>query len=171
MFQISFIAHIRWQWWLALIICTQIFLSIYFLWMQALSSYVFIAASIILHGEKTRHLDELLPPIVPLLTSHHHTLRGFTQVTLHKMDDVSYFFICGVDHGILCFIVHYVLYCRYWCIMFLRKCCLIQILIPVLLCPWKKGVLWIWDTIWYTTQIVHGKFILFFNSWSFFHWD
>ncbi|KAL0326610.1 UNVERIFIED_CONTAM: putative methyltransferase TARBP1, partial [Sesamum angustifolium] len=50
--------------------------------MQALSSYVFIAANVILHGKKVTqfgHLDELLPPIVPLLTSHHHTLRGFTQ--------------------------------------------------------------------------------------------
>lgn len=54
--------------------------------MQALSSYIFIAANVILHGEKIQsgHLDELLPPIVPLLTSHHHTLRGFTQVTLYK---------------------------------------------------------------------------------------
>lgn len=53
-------------------------------WMQALCSYVFIAANIILHSNKERkfgHLDELLPPIIPLLTSHHHTLRGFTQVS------------------------------------------------------------------------------------------
>lgn len=52
---------------------------------QALSSYVFIAANVILHANnKTQfgHLDELLPPIVPLLTSHHHTLRGFTQVSI-----------------------------------------------------------------------------------------
>lgn len=51
--------------------------------MQALSSYVFIAANVILHATKenqSRHLDELLPPIIPLLTSHHHSLRGFTQV-------------------------------------------------------------------------------------------
>lgn len=51
--------------------------------MQALSSYVFIAANVILHASQPvqyRHLDELFPPIVPLLTSHHHSLRGFTQV-------------------------------------------------------------------------------------------
>lgn len=51
--------------------------------MQALASYVFIAANVILHASEafqSKHLDELLPPIVPLLTSHHHSLRGFTQV-------------------------------------------------------------------------------------------
>ncbi|KAH6767928.1 tRNA/rRNA methyltransferase family protein [Perilla frutescens var. frutescens] len=54
---------------------------------QALSSYVFIAANVILHGEKSQfgHLDELLPPIVPLLTSHHHTLRGFTQILVYHV--------------------------------------------------------------------------------------
>lgn len=55
---------------------------------QALSSYVFIAANVILHAPKEihlRHLDELLPPILPLLTSHHHSLRGFTQVLLHQV--------------------------------------------------------------------------------------
>lgn len=54
--------------------------------MQALSSYVFIAANVILHAaEKSiqlRHLYELLPPMIPFLTSHHHSLRGFTQVDL-----------------------------------------------------------------------------------------
>ncbi|KAI7736958.1 hypothetical protein M8C21_026691 [Ambrosia artemisiifolia] len=46
----------------------------------ALSSYVFIAANVILHATKdaqSRHLDELLPPIIPLLTSHHHSLRVY----------------------------------------------------------------------------------------------
>ncbi|XVF51863.1 hypothetical protein PTKIN_Ptkin04bG0218100 [Pterospermum kingtungense] len=55
---------------------------------QALSSYVFIAANVILHASKEiqfKHLDELLPPILPLLTSHHHSLRGFTQVLLHQV--------------------------------------------------------------------------------------
>uniref|UniRef100_A0A7N0VHV0 tRNA (guanosine(18)-2'-O)-methyltransferase TARBP1 n=1 Tax=Kalanchoe fedtschenkoi TaxID=63787 RepID=A0A7N0VHV0_KALFE len=55
---------------------------------QALSSYVFIAANIILHANKavqTRHLNELLPPIVPLLTSHHHSLRGFAQLLVHHV--------------------------------------------------------------------------------------
>ncbi|XP_073122421.1 uncharacterized protein [Henckelia pumila] len=53
---------------------------------QALSSYVFIAANIILHANKEiGHLDELLPPIVPLLTSHHHTLRGFTQILVFQV--------------------------------------------------------------------------------------
>ncbi|GKV10777.1 hypothetical protein SLEP1_g22096 [Rubroshorea leprosula] len=55
---------------------------------QALSSYVFIAANVILHASKAvqfSHLDELLPPIIPLLTSHHHSLRGFTQVLVHQV--------------------------------------------------------------------------------------
>jgi hypothetical protein len=60
--------------------------------MQALSSYVFIAANVILHASEVvqfRHLDELLPPIVPLLTSHHHSLRGFTQVSFCEADESS----------------------------------------------------------------------------------
>ncbi|XP_043812569.1 uncharacterized protein LOC110629722 isoform X3 [Manihot esculenta] len=55
---------------------------------QALSSYVFIAANIILHASEefqARHLDELLPPVVPLLTSHHHSLRGFTQLLVYQV--------------------------------------------------------------------------------------
>ncbi|KAK6251036.1 hypothetical protein SCA6_005041 [Theobroma cacao] len=55
---------------------------------QALSSYVFVAANVIIHASKEtqfRHLDELLPPILPLLTSHHHSLRGFTQVLVHQV--------------------------------------------------------------------------------------
>lgn len=55
---------------------------------QALSSYVFIAANVILHANAANqpsHLNELLPPIVPLLTSHHHSLRGFTQLLLYQV--------------------------------------------------------------------------------------
>ncbi|CAH9086609.1 unnamed protein product [Cuscuta europaea] len=55
---------------------------------QALSSYVFIAANIILHSTgaaQSERLSELLPPIIPLLTSHHHTLRGFTQLLVYKV--------------------------------------------------------------------------------------
>ncbi|KDP39960.1 hypothetical protein JCGZ_03491 [Jatropha curcas] len=55
---------------------------------QALSSYVFIAANVILHSSSrflSSHLDELLPPIVPLLTSHHHSLRGFTQLLVYHV--------------------------------------------------------------------------------------
>ncbi|KAK1407772.1 hypothetical protein QVD17_39399 [Tagetes erecta] len=55
---------------------------------QALSSYVFIASNVILHAtedNQSRHLDELLPPIVPLLTSHHHSLRGFTQLLVYQV--------------------------------------------------------------------------------------
>ncbi|GJR57300.1 tRNA/rRNA methyltransferase, SpoU family protein [Tanacetum coccineum] len=54
----------------------------------ALSSYVFIAANVILHASKDtqlRHMDDLLPPIVPLLTSHHHSLRGFTQLLVYQV--------------------------------------------------------------------------------------
>ncbi|XP_020874905.1 uncharacterized protein LOC9306167 isoform X1 [Arabidopsis lyrata subsp. lyrata] len=55
---------------------------------QALSSYVFVAANVILHAEKIAqqtHLRELLPPIIPLLTSHHHSLRGFAQLLVHRV--------------------------------------------------------------------------------------
>lgn len=55
---------------------------------QALSSYVFIAANILLHTSndvRLRHLEDLLPPIIPLLTSHHHSLRGFTQLLVYKV--------------------------------------------------------------------------------------
>ncbi|ANM67716.1 tRNA/rRNA methyltransferase (SpoU) family protein [Arabidopsis thaliana] len=55
---------------------------------QALSSYVFVAANVILHAEKIAqqtHLRELLPPILPLLTSHHHSLRGFAQLLVHRV--------------------------------------------------------------------------------------
>ncbi|KAL3619436.1 hypothetical protein CASFOL_037006 [Castilleja foliolosa] len=55
---------------------------------QASSSYVFIAANVILNANSETqfgHLDELLPPIVPLLTSHHHTLRGVTQVLVYQV--------------------------------------------------------------------------------------
>ncbi|KAK9132748.1 hypothetical protein Scep_012276 [Stephania cephalantha] len=56
---------------------------------QALASYVFIAANIILHtieeAVSLKHLSILLPPIVPLLTSHHHSLRCFTQLLIHRV--------------------------------------------------------------------------------------
>lgn len=54
---------------------------------QALSSYVFIAANVILHSwelaAQINHLNQLLPPILPFLTSHHHSLRCFTQLLVH----------------------------------------------------------------------------------------
>ncbi|KAI8530131.1 hypothetical protein RHMOL_Rhmol11G0031900 [Rhododendron molle] len=55
---------------------------------KALSSYVFIAANVILHASATvqsSHLVELLPPIIPLLTSHHHSLRGFSQLLVYQV--------------------------------------------------------------------------------------
>ncbi|KAL2903102.1 putative methyltransferase TARBP1 [Bienertia sinuspersici] len=55
---------------------------------QALSSYVYIAANVMIHAKaevQSKHLDELLPPIIPLLTSHHHTLRGFTQLLVYQV--------------------------------------------------------------------------------------
>ncbi|KEH31617.1 putative tRNA (guanosine(18)-2'-O)-methyltransferase [Medicago truncatula] len=55
---------------------------------QALSSYVFIAANVILNSSKdvqSGHLDDLFPPLVPLLTSHHHSLRGFTQLLIYQI--------------------------------------------------------------------------------------
>uniref|UniRef100_A0A2P2MMJ3 Uncharacterized protein n=1 Tax=Rhizophora mucronata TaxID=61149 RepID=A0A2P2MMJ3_RHIMU len=66
---------------------------------QALSSYVFIAANVILHASKavqSSHLDELMPPIIPLLTSHHHSLRGFTQLLVYQ---VLCKFFPYVDYG------------------------------------------------------------------------
>ncbi|XP_022155534.1 uncharacterized protein LOC111022655 isoform X3 [Momordica charantia] len=55
---------------------------------QVLSSYVFIATNVILHATEavqSSHLDELLPPLVPQLTSHHHSLRGFTQLLVYHV--------------------------------------------------------------------------------------
>ncbi|KGN55820.1 uncharacterized protein LOC101213211 isoform X2 [Cucumis sativus] len=55
---------------------------------QVLSSYVFIATNVILHANEdvqSSHLDELLPSLVPQLTSHHHSLRGFTQLLVYHV--------------------------------------------------------------------------------------
>ncbi|XP_027919590.1 uncharacterized protein LOC114178088 isoform X2 [Vigna unguiculata] len=55
---------------------------------QALSSYVFIAANVILNSSEdvqSSHLAELFPPLVPLLTSHHHSLRGFAQLLVYQI--------------------------------------------------------------------------------------
>eukprot|EP00268_Persea_americana_P031712 TRINITY_DN3099_c0_g1_i2.p1 TRINITY_DN3099_c0_g1~~TRINITY_DN3099_c0_g1_i2.p1 ORF type:complete len:1865 (+),score=313.63 TRINITY_DN3099_c0_g1_i2:84-5678(+) len=56
---------------------------------QALSSYVFIAANVILHVRDSklqlRHLNELLPTMIPFLTSHHHSLRAFTQLLVYQV--------------------------------------------------------------------------------------
>ncbi|XP_021841519.2 uncharacterized protein [Spinacia oleracea] len=55
---------------------------------QALSSYVYIAANVMIHAKaevQHKHLDDLLPPLIPLLTSHHHTLRGFTQLLAYQV--------------------------------------------------------------------------------------
>ncbi|XP_021765778.1 uncharacterized protein LOC110730295 isoform X2 [Chenopodium quinoa] len=63
-------------------------LSDYNMKTQALSSYVYIAANVMIHAKaeaQSKHLDELLPPLIPLLTSHHHTLRGFTQLLVYQI--------------------------------------------------------------------------------------
>lgn len=55
---------------------------------QTLSSYIYIAANVILHADKSiksSHLAELFPPIIPMLTSHHHTLRGFAQLLVYQI--------------------------------------------------------------------------------------
>ncbi|XP_039141994.1 uncharacterized protein LOC120279196 [Dioscorea cayenensis subsp. rotundata] len=56
---------------------------------QALSSYVFIATNVILHAGdlpmQLKHLHGLLPSIIPFLTSHHHSLRGFTQLLVYHV--------------------------------------------------------------------------------------
>ncbi|CAN6486747.1 unnamed protein product [Victoria cruziana] len=58
---------------------------------QALSSYVFIAANVILHtpdvSDQLSCLKELLPPVFPFLTAHHHSLRGFTQILVYHVLD------------------------------------------------------------------------------------
>ncbi|WCJ25750.1 tRNA/rRNA methyltransferase (SpoU) family protein [Euphorbia peplus] len=72
---------------------------------QALSSYVFIAANIILHAPeayKSSHLDKLLPPIVPLLTSHHHSLRGFTQLLVYQVFSKCFFPLDRGASGTMC---------------------------------------------------------------------
>ncbi|EPS74159.1 hypothetical protein M569_00600, partial [Genlisea aurea] len=69
---------------------------------QALSSYVFIASNVILHGRKDSqftHLDELFPPIIPLLTSHHHTLRGFTQILVYHVIQKLFSGMNASDHS------------------------------------------------------------------------
>ncbi|KAF3772822.1 hypothetical protein EJ110_NYTH56897 [Nymphaea thermarum] len=58
---------------------------------QALSSYVFIAANLILHtpesSDQLSCLNELLPPVITFLTAHHHSLRGFTQILVYRVLD------------------------------------------------------------------------------------
>nr|XP_043612363.1 uncharacterized protein LOC122584195 isoform X2 [Erigeron canadensis] len=71
---------------------------------QALSSYVFIASNVILHATKDsqlKHLDQLLPPIVPLLTSHHHSLRGFTQLLVYQVLSKLFPSINSAVHGLV----------------------------------------------------------------------
>ncbi|KAH9305250.1 hypothetical protein KI387_009654, partial [Taxus chinensis] len=56
---------------------------------QALSSYVFIAAHVLMHISPTsiqlELLEKLLPPILPFLTSHHHSLRAFSQILIYRV--------------------------------------------------------------------------------------
>ncbi|XP_020577528.1 LOW QUALITY PROTEIN: uncharacterized protein LOC110022769 [Phalaenopsis equestris] len=56
---------------------------------QALSSYVFVAANVILHSRELsvqmKHFYNLLPPLIPFLTSHHHSLRCFTQLLVYQV--------------------------------------------------------------------------------------
>ncbi|XP_031502513.1 uncharacterized protein LOC116265767 isoform X2 [Nymphaea colorata] len=58
---------------------------------QALSSYVFIAANLILHTSESSDqlscLYQLLPPVITFLTAHHHSLRGFTQILVYRVLD------------------------------------------------------------------------------------
>ncbi|XP_057858897.1 uncharacterized protein LOC131067769 isoform X3 [Cryptomeria japonica] len=56
---------------------------------QALSSYVFIAVHLLMHISPTslqlELLEKLLPPILPFLTSHHHSLRAFSQILVYRV--------------------------------------------------------------------------------------
>ncbi|GJP36161.1 hypothetical protein CLOM_g20680 [Closterium sp. NIES-68] len=56
---------------------------------QAQASYVLIAACLILHTKdpslQLLQLHQLLPATLPYITSHHHNLRTFTQVLLHRV--------------------------------------------------------------------------------------
>lgn len=56
---------------------------------QALSSYVFIAVHVLMNispnSLQFQLLEELLPPLLPFLTSHHHSLRGFSQILVYRV--------------------------------------------------------------------------------------
>eukprot|EP01018_Ginkgo_biloba_P005248 Gb_26193 [translate_table: standard] len=56
---------------------------------QALSSYVFIAVNVLMHispiSLQLELLEELLPPMLPFLTSHHHSLRSFSQILVYRV--------------------------------------------------------------------------------------
>lgn len=56
---------------------------------QALSSYVFIAVHVLMNispiSLQFELLEELLPPLLPFLTSHHHSLRGFSQILVYRV--------------------------------------------------------------------------------------
>lgn len=53
---------------------------------QALSSYVFIAANVVLHihppSLQLKMVSLIIPAVLPTMTSHHHNLRSFSQVLL-----------------------------------------------------------------------------------------
>lgn len=56
---------------------------------QALSSYVFIAVHVLMNiapvSLQFQLLEELLPALLPFLTSHHHSLRGFSQILVYRV--------------------------------------------------------------------------------------
>jgi len=55
---------------------------------QIMASYVMIAANVVLHNsEEARetYFQALFPHIVPWMASHHHNLRNFSQVIVHKL--------------------------------------------------------------------------------------
>lgn len=128
--------------------------------MQALSSYVFIAANVILHASKDiqlRHLDELLPPILPLLTSHHHSLRGFTQVSFSQVDECHILnFYCLYFVKAIFFLTFFCRFCytKYFANFFLHW--ILKVLNSYL---WKKGALRIWNYTWQRILIACGMVI------------
>ncbi|KAL2636392.1 hypothetical protein R1flu_007871 [Riccia fluitans] len=55
---------------------------------QALSSYVLIAANVLFGTPASRReelIHQVLPAILPFMTSHHHNLRSFTQVLIYRI--------------------------------------------------------------------------------------
>ncbi|CAM6117416.1 unnamed protein product [Calypogeia fissa] len=55
---------------------------------QALSSYVLIAANVLMFTQAPQQkplLQQIFPAILPFMTSHHHSLRSFTQVLTYKI--------------------------------------------------------------------------------------
>ncbi|KAI5079464.1 hypothetical protein GOP47_0004943 [Adiantum capillus-veneris] len=56
---------------------------------QALASCVFIAVNVLIHAApqsvQNELLQEIMPAVMPYLTTHHHPLRSFSQILMHEV--------------------------------------------------------------------------------------